>query len=101
MSLLSARLKYSKFTEEDFQDYYNLVSKDEVMRYTTGKAYTLDQAKVKFQKVIEINGQYPEIGVFSVRITYSNEFIGLSKITWRETRSKLERLREKQQAETA
>ena len=29
------------------------------------------------------------------------EKLGLSKITWRETRSKLERLREKQQAETA
>ncbi len=82
MSLLSARLKYTKFAEEDFQDYYDLVSKVEVMRYTTGKPYTLEEAKDKFQKVIEINNQYPKIGVFSVRIIHSNEYIGLSKITF-------------------
>ncbi len=79
---MSKRLSYSKFGEDGFEDYYAMVSKDEVMRYTTGKAYTLEQAKAKFKKVIDINKQHPEIGNFSVRLLDSNEFIGLSKITY-------------------
>jgi len=82
MSLLSDKLKYTKFRKEDFQDYYDLVSKDEVMRYTTGKAYTLEEAKAKFNIVLKINEEFTEIGVFSVRIIETNEFIGISKITY-------------------
>jgi len=80
--LTSNRLKYSKFKEEDFQDYYDLVSKDEVMRYTTGKAYKLDEAKTKFQKVLKLNEEFSEIGVFSVRIIETNEYIGIAKVTY-------------------
>ena len=82
MALLSPRLTYTKFPEENFQDYYDLVSKDEVMRYTTGKAYTLEKAKIRFQKMLKINEEFPEIGVFSVRVVETNEFIGISKITF-------------------
>lgn len=82
MMLTSNRLKYSKFKEEDFQDYYDLVSKDEVMRYTTGKAYKLDEAKTKFQKVLKLNEEFSEIGVFSVRIIETNEYIGIAKVTY-------------------
>jgi len=82
MTLTSNRLKYSKFNEDDFTDYFSLVSKLPVMRYATGKAMNLEQAQEKFKKVIEINKQFSKIGVFSVRSIENNEFIGLAKITF-------------------
>ena len=82
MTLTSKRLTYSKFGKDDFEDYYDLVSKDEVMRYTTGKAYTLEKANARFQKLLAMNAEFEEIGVFAVRISATDEYIGVAKITF-------------------
>jgi len=68
--------------EDDFQDYFDLVSKDEVMRYTTRKAYTLDQAKARFKKLLSLNQEFDEIGVFSVKIQETGDYIGVAKVTF-------------------
>ena len=82
MSLKSKRLTYSKFRKEDFKNYFDLVSKDEVMRYTTGKAYTFEEANARFEKLLAMNQEFDEIGVFSVNIIETGEYIGVAKVTY-------------------
>ena len=82
MSLKSKRLSYIKFKEENFQDYFDLVSLDAVMRYTTGKGYTLKKAKDRFEQLLAMNAEYDEIGVFSVSILETGDFIGVAKVTY-------------------
>src|SRR5690606_10739283 len=71
-------LTFSKYVDRDFDDYYAMVKNDAVMRYITGKGLSEQQARGKFNAIIEINNREREIGYFKV---YAGEqFIGDCKL---------------------
>lgn len=79
MSLKTISL--AKFLSGDFSTYYSLVQEDSVMRYITGKGLTPEEARKKFDSMIDINTRNAKIGYFKV---YSNDgnFIGDAKLEW-------------------
>lgn len=80
----------AKYTKSDFETYYSLVQEDNVMRYVSGKGLQVEEARLKFDSILEVNAQDDEIGYFKI---YNNEhkFIGDCKIEWyKHDRSKLE-----------
>ena len=74
-------ISLTKYVESDFSTYYPLVKEDNVMKYITGKGLTPEEARKKFDSMIEINAKDAKIGYFKV---YSNagEFIGDAKLEW-------------------
>lgn len=71
-------LTFSKYIDRDFGDYYALVKNDAVMRYITGKGLSEQQAREKFNSIIEINNREREIGYFKVYA--GKQFIGDCKL---------------------
>lgn len=71
---------FSKFTAEDFIDYYSLVSDKRVMAQITERAIPEDEAKENYQKLLERN-QQTAFGSFRVMDGKTDAFIGLAHMT--------------------
>ncbi|WP_294183412.1 GNAT family N-acetyltransferase [uncultured Sphingobacterium sp.] len=54
-----------KYLPEDFDAFHDLVKSDDVMKYITGKGLPKEQARKKFDTILEIN-QDPDLGYFKV-----------------------------------
>ena len=74
------RLSYIKYEEEDFDQYYMLVKHDSVMQYVTGKAPTLEESKIRFERIIKTNLEYNGLGYF--KVYDSRQYIGLAKFAY-------------------
>ena len=79
MDLISQRLIYRKLTAADASVYTGMAMNKEVMKYITGKALSIAEAKERFQVVIETNAKIPEMGFYGVSEKEGNAFIGLGK----------------------
>lgn|SRR5690554_5280398 len=71
---------YRKYVPEDFPTYFALVSQDAPMKYITGRGMRLEEAKAKFQSILEINNCHPRLGYFQVHDVDSQEIIGECKL---------------------
>lgn len=76
----SGRLSFAKFNKNDFELYFRLMGNENVMKMISGEPLAIDEAKIKFERVLRINEAYPEIGYFVVREIKTSHFIGLAKI---------------------
>lgn len=69
-----------KYNEADFPAYYDTVREDQVMKYITGKGMTVEQAKVKFTSIQNINNADPALGYFQVIDSELQQNIGECKL---------------------
>lgn len=76
------QLTFKKYTEEDFQDYHNLVKEDDVMQYITGKGMSLSDAKKRFTFILELGQQHDSLGYFQVLDTANGQIIGDCKLVF-------------------
>jgi len=58
-------LLFKKYHPEDFDAFHDLVKADDAMKYITGKGLSKEQARKKFDSILEIN-QHPDLGYFKV-----------------------------------
>ncbi|MDF9796081.1 ribosomal-protein-alanine N-acetyltransferase [Catalinimonas alkaloidigena] len=82
MQLESDRLLFKKITHSEFSAYARWYMNDEVMKYITGRALTLEETKLRFAKAMETNEKYPELGLFSVKSKQHQRFIGIAKLVY-------------------
>jgi ribosomal-protein-alanine N-acetyltransferase len=74
-------LKLAKFTVNDFELYYSLVSNEKVMAMITENAIPLEVAREKFNKMIKRNALFAKYGSFKVYSNTTNEFLGSGNLT--------------------
>ena len=72
------QLSYIKFEEEDFDLYLKIVSSDAVMKYVTGKAPTLEESKIRYNRILDVNKNQPLGGFF--KVYERGNLIGLAKL---------------------
>lgn len=80
----SKRLIFTHYIEADFDDYFELVSNADVMKMITGRPLTKDETRERFDKMLRINLEHPEIGHFKVALKTDNDFVGHSKLVMTE-----------------
>lgn len=79
------KLRLGKFTEDDFEKYFTLVSNASVMAQITERAIPLEEAEVNFQRLLERNGKYELFGSYKV---FDNDYIGLGHVSVNEDNPK-------------
>ncbi len=79
--LLVKKFRLEKFKIEDFDFYYQLVACKRVMAMITEKAIPYDEAKSKFDRLIQNNNLHSVFGTFKITDASSNDFVGLVKLT--------------------
>jgi len=72
------KLKLEKYTNDDFEKYFALVSNESVMAQITERAIPLDEAKMNYQKLLERNSKHELFGSYKV---FDVDYIGLGHIT--------------------
>lgn len=83
---MTNRIYLEKFSgHADFQDYYLLVSNEQVMAYVTEKAIPLEEAAADFEQILKKNEKYPDFGRFKVFDAETRQFIGLGKLDLSDT----------------
>jgi ribosomal-protein-alanine N-acetyltransferase len=81
MHIPSSQLTFEKLSPTDFHLYTLLAMNEDVMKYITGHALTLEEAELRFRKAIDDNERSIETGFFMVRAKVNKEFIGVAKLT--------------------
>ena len=81
--MMNKKVLFEKFTTNDFNSYFKLVSNYEVMKMITEKVLTHEEALRDFNKIIETNSIHPILGTYKV-FNLANDFIGLAKLEIRE-----------------
>ncbi|MFP3719173.1 GNAT family N-acetyltransferase [Niallia circulans] len=72
---------YRKFTANDFELYYQLVSNERVMAQITERAIPLEEAKADFEKLLIRNDKNQIFGSYAFFQPASEVFIGLGHVT--------------------
>lgn len=73
-------LNLRKFDSNDFNNYFKLISNESVMAMITERSIPLNEAQVKFQKILVRNKKFVEFGSYKVYTSKTNEFIGLGSL---------------------
>lgn len=68
-----------KYEPEDFNCFKMLVSEDDLMKYISGSGLNEYQARIKFDRILEINSKEPGLGYFKV-FNAEKEFVGDCKL---------------------
>ncbi|MCP1224674.1 GNAT family N-acetyltransferase [Sebaldella sp. S0638] len=74
------RIEIRKFTEEDFQEYFMLVSNADIMAMITGRALQREEAEKRFEKLLCGNKEHESFGSFMVFEKETGDFIGYGKM---------------------
>ncbi|MGR3979156.1 GNAT family N-acetyltransferase [Acinetobacter sp. 1207_04] len=77
--MMNKKVFFEKFTANDFNLYFKLVSNYEVMKMITEKGLTQEEALKDFNKIIEANSLHPILGTYKV-FNLANDFVGLAKL---------------------
>ena len=72
---------FRKFTANDFELYYQLVSNERVMAQITERAIPLEEAKIDFEKLLIRNDKNQLFGSYAFFQPDSEVFIGLGHVT--------------------
>ena len=67
----------------DFEIYYTLVKDDTVMKYVSGKGLTREEARKKFNTIINTNSENADLGYFKVYNSH-DIYIGDAKLAYYE-----------------
>ncbi|MFD2903982.1 GNAT family N-acetyltransferase [Sphingobacterium anhuiense] len=73
------KINLQKYGSEDFNSFKTLVCEDALMKYISGNGLNENQARAKFDRILEINSKELELGYFKV-LTDENEFVGDCKL---------------------
>ena len=73
-------LKLEKMEAKDFQLHNLLVSDAKVMKMVSGKIMNKEEAKDKFEKILQANKLHPVLGYFKITNEQTGKFIGVAKI---------------------
>ncbi|MDL2297980.1 GNAT family N-acetyltransferase [Synergistaceae bacterium OttesenSCG-928-D05] len=82
---MSMPLAFIKFTENDFLDYFRLVSDIRVMAQITERAIPEAEARADYERLLAENSRHEDFGSFRVVDTDSGDYIGLARISLNET----------------
>lgn len=80
---MSKNIYLEKFTFDDFDKYYELLSNEDVMAMITERAIPLEN----FKLVLNNNQMHEVFGNFKVMETYTNKFIGSALLKIKEKNS--------------
>ncbi len=80
MMKIGYRIEIRKFTEEDFQEYFMLVSNADIMAMITGRALQHEEAEKRFEKLLCGNKVHESFGSFMVFEKETGDFIGYGKM---------------------
>ena len=81
MKLTSDRLIFTKYNENDYEDFVKLLMSNKVMKNITGEGMSEKEANEKFESAIETNST-TELGYYSMTQKSDGSYIGLSKLTY-------------------
>ncbi len=82
------KLYFTKYGATDFNQYFQLVSNEEVMAQITERAIPLDEAQNDFEKLLKRNEKHRLFGSYKVYDSITNEYIGLGHVTLSEENEK-------------
>ncbi|WML32804.1 GNAT family N-acetyltransferase [Clostridium sp. OS1-26] len=85
---MNEKVYLEKFTVEDFDKYYKLVSDEKVMAMITERAIPLDEARGNYNLLLSNNELQKSFGSFKVMELKTNNFIGLAKLKIEEMNAK-------------
>lgn len=74
-------VKLAKYTENDFELYYSLVSNKKVMSMITEYAISIETARKNFEKILKRNARFEKFGSFKIYHDITNEFLGSGNLT--------------------
>lgn len=80
MQFYSERLRYEKFTPDHFEDYFRLVSQQDVMVYISGTGLDVEGARKRFERSLRADGQQSDMGFVAVYEQATDLYVGLGKI---------------------
>lgn len=83
---MNKKIFLRKFTSNDFNYYFKLVSNYEVMKMITEKSLTKEEALKDFNKVVEMNSTHPILGTYKA-FNSNNDFVGLAKLEIKDTQA--------------
>ena len=66
MMKIEYRIDIKKFTEKNFQEYFRLVSNENIMKMITGKALQREEAEERYRKLLLGNEIHDSFGSFMV-----------------------------------
>jgi len=72
------KLKLEKYTTDDFEKYFALVSNESVMAQITERAIPVDEAETNYQKLLERNNKHELFGSYKV---FDEDYLGLGHVT--------------------
>lgn len=78
----SQHFYYQKFTPASESNYVLMSSSLPVMKHITGHALKEKAAKERFLKVMDLGKDHAEAGMYEVRLSANNDFVGLAKFTY-------------------
>ena len=81
------KLSLEKITADDFSKYYTLVSNKKVMEMITQRAIPFEEAKSKYESLLNNNQLHESFGSFKIIDTETNTFIGYAKLVVKEANS--------------
>lgn len=79
MPFYSNRLIYKKLKQEDLENYLLVVCDADVMKYTSGYAFTRINGISRFNRTLVQNEEYRKVGYYSVK-GQDGEFIAYAKL---------------------
>lgn len=75
-------IRFKKYRSTDFDEYFSLVSDDEVMKYIAGRGLNKNEAGKKFESVLQQSCVHPDLGYFKVCETGTNTLLGDCKLVY-------------------
>ncbi|MCF0071103.1 GNAT family N-acetyltransferase [Dyadobacter sp. CY261] len=80
MQFYSERLRYEKFTPNHFENYFRLVSQQDVMFHISGAGLDLEGAHRRFEISLRADRQQSDMGFVAVYEQARDLYVGLGKI---------------------
>lgn len=80
MHLSSERLKFHPCTEKDLDYFLELATRDEVMKYITGRGLSREEAVERFANNVRITEEDPGYGFFIALSKENDSLVGYGKL---------------------
>ena len=74
------RIDIRKFSEKDFQKYFQLVSNEKIMSMITGRALQREEAEERYRRLLNGNKIHEAFGSFMILEKKSGCFLGYGKM---------------------
>jgi ribosomal-protein-alanine N-acetyltransferase len=75
-------IRLEKYQSTDFEEYFSLVSDDEIMKYIIGKGLNKDEAGKKFLSILKQSSNDVDLRYFKVYKVDTNTLLGDCKIVY-------------------